>query len=147
VSTHRHRFAFAAVIVMIMAAFVCSGCGGSESQRLSKREYIEQFNAQQQAASKVFADLEQVASNPAIAAKHLAAFDKLIDGVNDLEPPVVWEAEHDEMLQALRDMRAAIAVIAKAKPANTKAINAAVTKYTAAQRRFESAVNDVNASR
>lgn len=135
--------------LLVMLAVVLAACGGSSDPNgpLSKREYIERFNTQQRAASKVFEEVSAATRDPAAAQSHLDEFDALIAGLRKLRPPKVWAADHAAMIDALTDMRTSMGVIARA-PASRKAIiTTQVGIYTGAQERFQDAVRHVNATR
>ncbi|MCW2974091.1 MAG: hypothetical protein JWN72_2364, partial [Thermoleophilia bacterium] len=137
------------VLLLVATALLAAACGGSSDPNgpLSKREYIERFNTQQRAASKVFEELDTATRDPAAAQSHLDEFDALIAGLRKLRPPKVWAADHETMLDALTDMRTSMGVIARAPASRTAIITTQVGIYTGAQERFQAAVRHVNATR
>ncbi|MBC7462587.1 MAG: hypothetical protein H7287_14625 [Thermoleophilia bacterium] len=137
------------LVVVVGAALLAAGCGGSSDPNgpLSKREYIERFNTQQRAASKVFEELDTATRDPAAAQSHLDEFDALIAELRKLRPPQVWAGDHAAMVTALTDMRTSMGVIARAPASRTAIITTQVGIYTTAQQRFQAAVRHVNATR
>jgi hypothetical protein len=134
--------------VLVLAVTGCASEPTDGSRTLSKREYIAQANDLQQDATKVFAALGgRLAPTPTAAKPHLAAFDELITGYDELDPPRDWRDEHAEMLESLRTMRQSIAIVSRASARNRPVIDAQVARYGAAQDAFEQAVRSINASR
>lgn len=137
------------LLVAIGASWMLSACGSTadDARSLTKRQYIERFNELQRSSASIFDDLETATRDPKAAATLLATFDELIASVDELRPPREWEDEHGDMLEALRTMREAIAVLSRASAAKPGAITAQVDRFTNAQRQFEGAVKRVNATR
>jgi hypothetical protein len=130
------------------AALLASGCGSDEPRTLSKREYIEQANGLQKEAAQTFAQLEgRTVATPATAKAQLLALDRLIAGFTKLDAPAAWRDEHAALVASLQTMRQSMAVVARASRRNTKAIRVQLGRYAAAQRDFEAAVREINASR
>lgn len=146
---HRAR-RWAALALVALLALLPAACGGEESgpRPLSKREYIERSNDLQQEAAGVFSSLDgRVATTPAEAARYLKALDRLITGLEGLQPPSDWKDEHATMLESVRTMRQSMAIVSRASPRNAKAIGVQLERSSQAQRDFEAAVRDINASR
>jgi CHASE3 domain sensor protein len=139
----------ACALVVVIASLAVAGCGSSTSPNatLSKRAYIERFNTQQRAASKVFQELDAATRDPKAAQSHLNEFEALIAALGRLHPPQVWAKDHATMLDALREMRTSMGVIARAPASKTAVITTQVGIYTRAQSRFQAAVEHVNATR
>lgn len=139
------------LLLLAVLALAVVGCGREAkdgSRTLSKREYIAQANGLQQDASTVFAALGgRLAPTPAAAKPHLVAFDELILGYDELDPPRDWRDEHATMLESLRTMRQSIAIVSRASARNRAVITAQVARYEAAQVDFEQAVRSINSSR
>jgi len=76
-----------------------------------------------------------------------------IDGVNlprreqAFPSPGDWRDEHDAMLEAVRTMRQSMAIVSRASPRNARVIGIQLERSSQAQRDFERAVRDINASR
>ena len=136
---------------MLVLAVAIAGCGSEADdgpRTLSKREYITAANGLQQDANEVFEALGgRLAPTPATAKVHLAAFDELIAGYEQLQPPRDWRDEHADLLESLRTMRQSMLVVSRASARNRRAITAQVARYEAAQGDFEAAVRSINASR
>ncbi len=133
--------------IVVLAAGCSSDSGGGDG-RLSKRAYIEQADALQSQAAAVFRTLDgKLPATPAKAKPRLTALDELIAGYEQLEPPRAWQDEHDEILLAVRDMRASLALVSKLSARNAKAIRFQAGRYQDAQRRYEAAIDSINATR
>jgi hypothetical protein len=137
--------------LVLVAMLLLPACGGDDDagpRALSKREYIERSNALQSDAATVFNSLHgRVATTPAQATRSLQALDKLIAGLDKLNPPREWRDEHARMLEAVRTMRQAMAIVSKASPRNARVITLQLKRSSQAQRDYEAAVHDINASR
>jgi hypothetical protein len=137
-------------VLLALLAMTVAGCGGSASKdrTLSKREYIAQANDLQHDAATTFAKLDgRTVATPATARAQLLALDRLIKGFDALRPPNDWRDEHATLRSSLSTMRQAMAIVARASPRNTRAITSQLQRYATAQRAFEGAVHDINASR
>lgn len=138
----------AVLAIALLGALVVGGCGSDEPPTLSKREYIERSNELQREASGVLTSLDgRVATTPQQAARYLEALDKLIVGLDGLDPPRDWRDEHATMLESVRTMRQAMAIVSRASPRNAAAIKSQLERSGAAQREFDEAVREINASR
>lgn len=136
--------------LLLPAAALLAGCGGDDDgpRAMTKREYIEASNDLQADAASVFGSLDgPVAATPAQAEKYLAALDRLADGLDGLDPPKEWRDEHATMLESVRTMRQSMAIVSKASPRNTRVIGIQLERSSQAQRDYEQAVRDINASR
>jgi hypothetical protein len=138
------------VVLCAVAGALLAGCGSDDDgpRTLSKREYIERSNDLQADAATVFTSLDgKVATTPAEAKRYLAALDRLSEGLDGLEPPRDWRDEHATMLESVRTMRHSMAIVSKASPRNAKVITRQLTRSSQAQRDYEQAVREINASR
>lgn len=139
-----------AVLLLVLVSGLLAGCGSDDpaSRTLSKREYIERSNRLQSQASTIFTSLDgRVAATPAQAKQYLDALDALAAGLEELRPPREWRDEHATMLDSVRTMRQAMAIVSKASPRNTKVITLQLGRSAQAQRDYEQAVRAINASR
>lgn len=104
--------------MVILVVAVTSGCGGSDSggaTLVSKAEYEQRIDAVGSGVPAWFKDLSQIffyqsGLNQAgrdEAADHIELIQKRIrdhaDGLDGMIPPEDAEAEHDELIDALRD--------------------------------------------
>jgi len=147
---HRIRALACALVLPLAVAAVASGCGMDveESRSLSKREYIEASNDLQADAASVFGSLDgRVAATPAQAERYLTALDQLAEGLDELDPPREWRDEHATMVESVRTMRQAMSIVSRASPRNAKVIGVQLERSSQAQRDYEQAVRDINASR
>jgi hypothetical protein len=138
-----------ALCALLFTVPLIGGCGSGShgTQPLSKRVYIERLNAVQRRAAPIFANAASSTKSPATARAQLRAMDGLIADVDALRPPVVWRSEQDDILEALRTMRAATDVLARAAPSNRTAIQGQIARYRTAQEQFRAAVASINATR
>lgn len=142
----------ALLLVVLTAVAVAAACGGDladgdGARRLSKREYIDRFNVLQRNAGTIFTGLDTALRTQDTAKSRLDALDSMIDSIAELRPPRTWQDEHDTLLRSLRTMRESLGIIARASSRKQGAIAAQVRRYTQAQRDFEKAVRQVNATR
>jgi hypothetical protein len=138
----------ALLAVLAVALGGCGGGGDATDRPLSKREYIAQANTLQRDAATTFAKLDgRTVATPATARAQLLALDRLIAGFGKLRPPDEWRDEHATLRSSLTTMRQAMAIVARASPSSAKVITLQLQRYAAAQRDFERAVHDINASR
>jgi hypothetical protein len=142
----------AIALLLLVAVMLLAGCGEdatSDGPRpLSKRAYIERSNELQSDAASVFSSLDgRVAATPAQATRYLQAFDRLITGLESLTPPREWRDEHEDMLEAVRAMRQSMAIVSKASPKNQRVIALQLERSGQAQRDYERAVREINATR
>jgi hypothetical protein len=106
------------VTVLILFVAVTSGCGGSHSggaTLVSKAEYEQRINAVGSGVPAWFKDLSQIVfyrldlnkAGREEAADHIELIQKRIrdhaDGLDGVIPPKDAEAEHAELIDALRD--------------------------------------------
>lgn len=107
-----------ALTVVILVVAVTSGCGGSDSggaTLVSKAEYEQRIDAVGSGVPAWFKDLSQILfyqfdlnqAGRDEAADHIELIQKRIrdqaDGLDGVIPPKDAEAEHDELIDALRD--------------------------------------------
>lgn len=139
-------------LLLVAAALLLAGCGEDAPddgpRPLSKREYIERSNELQSDAASVFSSLDgRVAATPAQATRYLQALDRLITGLESLVPPREWRDEHEDMLEAVRTMRQSMSIVSKASPKNQRVIALQLERSGQAQRDYERAVREINATR
>lgn len=147
------RIAIAASL-LVACMVLASGCGMGDGaaedgpRALSKREYIERSNELQAQAADVFAKLDgPVAATPKDAAQYLTALDELHAGLGQLNPPAAWEEHHATLVESVRIMREAMAIVSRASARNERVIKRQLQRSADAQREYEQAVQAINASR
>lgn len=149
-----HSARLVAMLAIVMLVLVAAaGCGGGDDaddgpRALSKREYIEQSNELQRNAAAVFDQLDgPVAATPEEAAQYLQALEELVVGFQALEPPRDWREEHSTLIESVQVMHQAMSIVSKASARNEPVISRQLQRSADAQRDFEQAVRDINASR
>lgn len=87
-------------LLVTIAALLVAGCGGDD--RLSKAEYVKQFKAvvtkgqeEGQAAQSKSGDVAQLEALK-------GAVTKIVDGLDDLEPPEEVETAHEDFVSVIR---------------------------------------------
>lgn len=135
----------------MLGCLLLVSCGGGDrpldERQLSKREFVQRFNAIQQDAAPVFEELAPAVRTPETAKARLEAFDELIRDVDTLYPPDTWRTEHRAMLASLRDMRNSLEVVSRAGASRRAVIATQVKRYDAAKGRYDHAVDEVNRTR
>jgi hypothetical protein len=141
-----------ALTVVILVVAVTSGCGGSDSgggTPVSKAEYERRIDAVGSDVPAWFNDLRQIffyhldlnQAGRDEAADHIELIQKRIrdhaDGLDGVIPPEDAEAEHDELIDALRDYAGELDGFKKAMDAPSLSLAEAGERIIDAGQAFE----------
>lgn len=137
------------VLLTLVAAILVAGCGSGDG-RMSKSEYVDEFNTIQTKLGKALDSAGAASSDPKTATaaleKTVAELDTSIADMKKLEPPTDWQKEHDQMLSALVEIRDAMQQMVGAN-GDPAVMTTALKKIEGAATKGQAATESINKSR